>query len=272
MMKRGTITVDGTPLVYDVRGEGEPLVLVHGGLGDRRMWDDQMEAFSEFYRVIRYDQHGYGDSPMPPGAVAYHEDLYRFLAALGIARAHILGLSYGARVATDFTLTHPEMVMSFVSVSSVIAGISDSTMRRIDLADAAAGAGDLDRAVELELQIWIDGVGRRPDEVSSAVRERVRDMNYEVWKHSTSDVEVVEMNPPARNRLSEIRAPTLIVVGELDIPDVMATADLLQREIPAAQRVTIPAAAHHPQMEQPAIFNEAILAFLPQVKSDPAPH
>lgn len=262
MRETGVVEVNGAQIAYDAAGGGHPLVLVHGGLGDRRMWDDQMDAFARRYRVIRFDLRGYGASPMPAGPVAFHQDLGGFLRALGISRAHLVGLSFGAGVVTDFVLTHPEMVSSFISVASVIGGISDQTMARIEEADGAGESGDLDRAVELELRLWIDGVGRRPDDVDAQVRERVRAMNRAVWEHSASDVEIIELDPPARSRLADIRAPTLVVVGELDVPDVRATADLLERQIPGARRVTIPHAAHHPQMEQPAMFNQAVLAFL----------
>lgn len=229
------------------------------------MWDGQMEAFARRYRVIRYDQHGYGESATPSGPVAFHEDLRAFLGALGISRAHILGLSYGARVATNFAVTHPEMVSSLISVSSVIGGFSDETWGRIEKADEIGEAGDLDRAVDMELQIWIDGVGRPPEAVAAGVREHVREMNRAVWERSAETEEVVDLDPPAEQRLAEIRVPVLIVVGAHDVPDVQATADLLQRLIPGARYISIPGAAHHPQMEQPEAFNEAVLGFLATV-------
>jgi 3-oxoadipate enol-lactonase len=226
------------------------------------MWDDQMGVFAQHYRVIRYDQRGYGESPLAVGPVAFHEDLDGFLRALDIRQAHVIGLSFGARVATDFALAHPDMVSALISVSSVVGGIADATMERIEEADQAGEEGDLDRAVELELRLWIDGVGRQPEEVNSQVREQVRAMNRAAWEHTEVDIENIELDPPARDRLAEMRVPTLIVVGDLDVPDVQATAELLHREIRGAQRVTITQAAHHPQMEQPAIFNEAVLEFL----------
>lgn len=256
------VEVNGGPLAYDVAGDGSPLVLVHGGLGDRRMWDGQFEALAKSFRVIRYDQRGYGDSPMTAGLVAFHEDLSGLLLALDIAQANIIGLSYGAQVATDFMLAHSEMVVSLISVSSVVGGLSEETRALIEEVDRVAEEGDLDQAVELELRLWIDGVGRRPEEVDPGVREAVRAMNREAWDQADSDIDIVALDPPARARLAEIAVPTLVVVGELDIPDVQATAELLLREIPGARRVTIPQAAHHPQMEQPAVFNQAVLAFL----------
>ncbi|HLI51303.1 MAG TPA: alpha/beta hydrolase [Thermomicrobiaceae bacterium] len=265
MNETEVVEINGGPLAFDASGSGHPLILVHGGLGDRRMWDDQVETLAERFRVIRYDQRGYSDSPMPAGSVSYHEDLYGLLHALHIPQANVVGVSFGARVVTDFTLTHPEMVSSLISVSSVVGGLSDETKSRIAEADRAAEDGDLDRAVELELRIWIDGVGRLPEEVNPAVREKVRAMNRALWEQPDTDVETIDIDPPARVRLAEIEAPVLVVVGELDIPDVQATADLLLREIPDARRITIPRAAHHPHMEQPALFNRVVLDFLSTV-------
>lgn len=261
-METQAVEVNGALLAYDAAGNGHPLVLVHGGLGDRRMWDDQMDAFARHFRVIRYDMPGSGESSMPVGPVALHDNLSGLLRALDIPRAHVMGLSFGARVATDFTLAHPEMVSSLISVASVIGGLSSQTRARIAEADEAGEQGDLDHAVELELRLWIDGVGRQPEEVDPQVREQIRQMNRAAWERADDDAEIVQLDPPAQTRLPDIRVPTLIVVGDRDIPDVQETADLLQREIPGARRATIPNAAHHPQMEQPALFNEAVLGFL----------
>lgn len=259
------VELNGARLAFDASGSGDALVLVHGGLGDRRMWDGQIDALARSYRVIRYDQRGYGDSSMPAGPVAFHEDLHGLLQALDIPRAHVIGVSFGARVATDFTLTHPEMVLSLTSVSSVVGGVSDETRSRMAEADRAGEAGDLDRAVELELRLWIDGVGRRPEEVDPRARQEVRAMNRALWEQADIDVETIDIDPPARSRLADIDAPTLVVVGELDIADVQATAELLLREVRDVRQVTIPRAAHHPHMEQPAIFNQAVLDFLSTV-------
>src|SRR5579884_808050 len=249
-MESGRISLaGGSDIAYETKGEGDSLVLIHGGLGDRRMWDDQWDAFAAHHRVIRYDQPGIGESAVPTEAVAYHEDLAGLLHALGIAQAHILALA------------HPEMVRSLILASSVMGGMSEETGRRIQEADEAAEAGDLDRAVELETRLWIDGVGRRPEDVDPKVRGRSVAMNRAVWESAT-DVEQIPLEPPARDRLGRLTMPTLVIVGERDVPDVQGSADSLLRELPNARRVIIPDAAHHLHMERPDVFNQAVLDFL----------
>src|SRR5947209_20150411 len=100
----GYIETNGTKLYYEVMGEGHPLVLIHGGYMDRRMWDDQFAAFAEQYQVIRYDVRGFGKTELPQVPYADRQDLYDLLQALGVTKTYLLGLSLGGEVAIDFTL------------------------------------------------------------------------------------------------------------------------------------------------------------------------
>src|SRR5947208_6867645 len=108
--KAGFIEVSGTSLYYEEMGEGHPLVLIHGGYMDRRMWDDQFAIFAEQYRVIRYDVRGFGKSALPTVPYADRQDLYELLTALGVQSAYLLGLSLGGVIAVDFALEHPTIV------------------------------------------------------------------------------------------------------------------------------------------------------------------
>ena len=262
--KGGFVDVPGARLAYEVAGEGEALLLIHGGLADRTMWDDQLGAFSERYRTIRFDMRGFGESTMSPGPFALHEDVRAVLAALGETQAHVLGLSLGGRVAIDFALTYPEMVRTLILAGSALGGytFSESTMRQIDEADEALDAGDIPRGVELELRLWIDGPRRTPDQVDPAVRERVRAMNTRNYERASPEGEPQWPEPPAVSRLAEIEIPTLVIVGGGDVDDIHRIADLLVAEIPRSTKVVIPDAAHHPNMEKPEEFNRAVLNFL----------
>ena len=92
----GVATVNGARLAYDVVRVGTPPVLIHAGIGDRRMWDEQVSAFARHYRVIRYDVRGAGESGMPDGVFAHHADLQGLLRYLGVARAVVLGRNQGS--------------------------------------------------------------------------------------------------------------------------------------------------------------------------------
>lgn len=180
--EQGHIEVNGARLYYEVAGSGPAIALIHAGIADCRMWDAQFAAFAERYRVVRYDQRGFGRSSMPPGPYAPRDDLRELLRALGIARATLVGVSMGGGVALDCALDHPDLVEALVLVASGLGGSPPSDYLRgrwQAIGEALAGAG-IDAANELELQLWIDGQGRAPEQVDPAVREFVREMNRAV--------------------------------------------------------------------------------------------
>src|SRR5260370_9368489 len=106
-------------MYYEVAGRGQPFVLVHGHLMDRRSWDDQFTVFAQRYRVIRYDQRGFGDSGLITKGESYsdRQDLYALMKFLGIKSASMMGVSGGGALAIDFTLEHPEMVDALIPVT-----------------------------------------------------------------------------------------------------------------------------------------------------------
>jgi pimeloyl-ACP methyl ester carboxylesterase len=108
---RGFAEVNGAKLFYEVTGAGHPSVLLHEGIADSRMYDDQFHAFAQHYRVVRFDIRGFGQSDLPPrdASVALYEDLNGLLAFLGIKKTYVLGMSMGGAIALDFTLAHPAM-------------------------------------------------------------------------------------------------------------------------------------------------------------------
>lgn len=120
--KIGFINVDNAQIYYEEMGTGKPLVMIHGGLLDRRMWDDQFAVFAGSYRVIRYDARGHGLSKAPSGTYSHHEDLKKLLDALKVERAAIMGLSMGGYIAIDFALAYPDRVSALVLVAPGLTG------------------------------------------------------------------------------------------------------------------------------------------------------
>ena len=114
----GRVAVDGGTLYYEARGSGPAVVLLHGGGLDLGMWDPQVEPLARSFRVIRYDARGHGRSTARMGPYSTLEDLRRLLDHLGVARAHLVGLSMGAGVALDFAINHPERVSKLALVST----------------------------------------------------------------------------------------------------------------------------------------------------------
>lgn len=260
----GIAEINGAKFHYEISGEGHPLVLVHAGIADGRMWNGQFNVFAQHYQVLRYDRRGFGNTSMVPGSFSNHADLYKLLKFLKVERAFLVGCSQGAKTTLDFSLEHPEMTAALVLVSPALGGfIYDGELpRQAKLLDLAEEAGDLDQVNELELQIWVDGPHRAQNQVDLKVRELVGEMNAIALRTPEGLGDEQALEPAAVNRLGELHAPTLIITGDLDTPKTIATADFLTENIIGARHVTMTGTAHLPNMEKPAEFNRHILSFL----------
>ena len=263
-MEAAFTQLHGAQFWYEIAGDGYPLVLVHAGIADGRMWDDQFDVFSKQYRVIRYDRRGFGKTKMVAGAYAHHQDLYGLLKFLNIERAYLVGCSQGAKTVIDFALEHPEMSAALILVAPALSGFTyqgepPAQAQQLELAE---DAGDIDQVNELELQIWVDGSSRTPDQVDPRVRERVREMNRIALQTPEDLGSEQPLVPAAANRLGEIHAPTLVITGALDTPRTLATADFLAGQIAGVQERRISGAAHLPNMEMVEEFNQQVLSFL----------
>lgn len=263
------IAANGARLYVEQQGAGEPLVLLHAGIADRRQWDDQLPDFASSFAVTRYDHRGWGRSEAPAGPVAFHEDLYALLSALGIERAHVLGISMGGTFAIDFALSHPQMVSSLILVDSWLSGFSvpaSEAEQAIWAAfEAALAEEQLDRANELETDLKLVGIYRTPDMVDAQTRQRLRALHRPAFDRLAEREAMqpwLKPEPPSAERLGEISAPTLVVYGDLDVPAVPLIAAKLGSEIRNAEVVCMRGTAHVPNMEQPREFNRIVLDFL----------
>jgi 3-oxoadipate enol-lactonase len=251
-------------LYSEVAGEGPEIVLLHEGICDCRMWDPQWETWAPSHRLLRFDFRGFGRSPLQPGPFASARDVIEVLDLHGFERAALVGVSLGGRVALEVALTQPDRVSALVLVGSGLPGHdwSEEMKAAWGEEEAAFLAGDLDQAAEVSMRTWVDGPRRSPEEVDPEVRARVAEMQrraYELQKEEPEEELLVEDVP---ERLGEIQAPTLVITGEEDQPDIQAIADRLAREIPGARRETIANTAHVPSMERTAEFDELVLGFL----------
>jgi pimeloyl-ACP methyl ester carboxylesterase len=264
----GFAEINGAQIYYEIAGAGQPVVFVHAGIADRRMWDAQFEAFAEHYRVLRYDHRGMGKSSMPPGPFALRDDLSALMRHFDLAPAVLIGCSMGGSAALDCVLEHPDAARALVLVGAGVSGNTlepgDEMKQLWEQVDELAGKGDLDGANEIELRMWVDGVRRTPAQVDPAVRALVREMNLASFtrdaEHQQGQPQPLE--PPAFGRLDEVRAPALVIVGSDDQPLIVQTADILASQIPGARKVVMKGLAHVPNMEQPTQFNQIVLDFL----------
>jgi len=261
---KGFAEVNGTRLYYEVAGSGQPLVLIHGYALDTRMWDDQFDAFSKQYQVIRYDLRGFGKSAVPTGeSYAYHEDLKALMEFLGIGRAHLLGLSLGGAIAINFALAYPAATQSLILADvSALDGYEwpEELERWFTPIFNAAKDGDLELAKEHWLNTgWFIPAREKPDVI---VNLNKITSGYSGW-HFSNDNPVQSLVPSANERLKEINSPTLIMVGERDLSFYNhPIANRLKQQIPNSQKVVIPGVGHMANMEDPKGFNQLVLSFL----------
>jgi 3-oxoadipate enol-lactonase len=266
-VRSGYVDGNGARLYYEQAGSGMPVVLIHGGYLDHRMWDDQFTLVAERYRAIRYDVRAHGRSFSDSVPFADHDDLGRLLDTLAVPRAVIVGLSMGGQIAVDFTLAHPDRVAGLVLVGSGLSGFepkSDQIARFAEDLRAASSRG-FPAVFETFTRWFCDGPYRQPSEVDSVVRRRVLEMlagSEQRWFYSRLER---PLDPPALGRLGEIHVPTLVVVGTLDVRDIHQIADLIVERVPGAKRVEIPGVAHMVNMEKPAEFDRVLMEFLGRI-------
>jgi pimeloyl-ACP methyl ester carboxylesterase len=253
---------------YEMAGDGPAVVLAHAGFVDSGMWDDQWQALTQHYRVIRFDLRGYGKSDPLTGPVSRRNELQQVLERLGVSRAALIGCSLSGETALDFALEHPAMVSALVSVSATPSGFELQGEPPAHLMEmfGALQAGDLALASELQNRLWIDGSFRQPEQVDPVIRQRAGEMNSIALAKGAWDMAAMQplnpLDPPAVTRLPDIHAPTLVVAGGLDHPELLRAAELMAASIPNASKAIIPDCAHLPNMEQPAEFNRLVLGFL----------
>ena len=256
------VSINGRDYYVELAGSGPSVVLLHAGIADSRMWDRQFDAFAAGHTVLRYDQPGYGRTAPTPGPFTPREELRLLLDTLGIERASLVGCSMGSRAALDFALRYPDRVDRLVLTSPSVNGFryTGPPSPLSAQIDAAELDDDLARVNELEIQMWVDGPRRRPEQVAPWVRQLALEMNAVAL--ANEGVAQEQPAPSVEGRLHTLRPSTLLVVGEEDTPRTRATADWLMGQIDHAHRVDLPDAGHLPNMEQPAAYNAAVLAFL----------
>jgi pimeloyl-ACP methyl ester carboxylesterase len=256
-------------LYYEAEGDGPPVVFIHEGIADSGAWDPQWTSF-DGYRRIRFDLRGFGRTPVGSLPLSHARDVAELLDELGVSGAALVGCSLGSRIALELALARPDLVRALVLVDTGLPSLDWSAEVRAywQAEDEAVARGDLDAATELNLRMWVDGPRREPGDVEPRVREAVRKMQRQalelqapVWEQLDEDLLVENVV----DRLSEIRVPTLVLVGEEDVADIQAVASRLAAEIPGARSATIAAAAHLPNLERPTEFDGLVLDFLGSV-------
>ncbi|MFE0020247.1 alpha/beta fold hydrolase [Amycolatopsis sp. NPDC059021] len=256
--------VNGINLEYDERGEGEPILLIHGHPFDRSMWRPQLEHFGARHRVIAPDLRGYGASTVVPGKTpldVFAKDLAALLDGLGIERVVLGGLSMGGQIVLEFHRLFPGRVRALVLAdTSAEAETPEGVRARNAMADRLLREGMSGYAEEVRYKMvsrdnpataeLVAGMmhAAPPEGAAAALRGRAERPSY------------VDM-------LATVRVPSLVVVGEQDEFTPLADARLLHDRIPGSRLLVVPGAAHMPNLERPDVFNSALEELLAEVTS-----
>jgi len=253
--------VNGTRLFYEIRGQGESLVLIGGAHLDSRLWDQQVERFAEDFRVLRYDPRGIGRSELPQAPFSHYQDLHALLQFLGIERTNILAFSFGGGVALDFAVAHPQIVQSLILVAPGLSSWKDELAPVLAELSRLAGQQGRPKAVEMLLSD-----PSMPTAEHREAREKMSEILLDSAKLFDSDFAYLRfmepLDPPAEERLQDIGAPTLLVVGERDHPGIHENVDTLQQKIAGAKKVLIMGVGHLVSLEKPDELTRILLDFL----------
>jgi pimeloyl-ACP methyl ester carboxylesterase len=262
-------------IAYDRAGPtGQtPVVLVHAGVADRRMWDPQWPALTADRDVLRLDLRGFGESVrLPAGPLSPVDDLLDTLDHAGVDRCHLVGASFGAGLAVEAALVRPGLAKSlFLSApgGSLIAEATPQLREFFTAESSALDDDDLEAAVEANLRWWVDGPHRGTEAVAAATREKVAAMQRLAFDLTLTwdDVPEAKLDPPALERLSEVTVPTLVLVGAQDIDAILDTATRVTAGLPQARQVEWPDVAHLPSLERPDDFLTLLRQWLAETEA-----
>jgi len=251
---------------------GTPVILIHGHSADLRLWEPQVPALlGAGWRVVRYDVRGHGRSSVPPTGYSwehYLADLRGLLDHLRVERAHLAGISMGGAIALQLALEEPGRVASLALLDSALPGFAYSPQFEDDI-ERLREAVRADRPRAALERHWLthpifDGVRRHPERFA-ALRRMVLD--YPAADY-LDEAEYAPPERPAIERLHEIQAPALVIVGERDLPDFRIIADILAENLPRARKLVVPGTGHLPSLERPEEVNPALLSFLRAVEGE----
>jgi 3-oxoadipate enol-lactonase len=268
-VETGYAEVDGGRLYYETSGSGPAIVLIHAGFLDLRMWDPQIPVFSKTNRVIRYDVRGFGKSDIARNTYSDYKDLRALMYHLRVKTASFVGVSNGGRIAADFAVEYPSMLDRLVLVSPGMSGYKSSGPeedkmweefdKQMKSQEVAVREGRAIDAVEMDVNAWASAQ-------TPVNRERIRQIALDNFHVQIENPWKLQVPPEPRTfeRLSKIRTPTLVIIGDRDVPPQILLTDNIHSHIPGSKRVLIPGGDHLANMSKPHEFNIAVLQFLKQ--------
>lgn len=264
-MAEFTVETNGAALFGVEQGYGAPIVFLHAGVADHRMWQPQLDALGLELQAIAYDQRGYGRTQSADVAYSDVDDLLAVLDHFKIGRAILVGCSLGGGLALAFALTHPDRVAGLMLVAASIPGApaverDEAELQLATEYEAKKDLNDLIALNQFEARLWLDGAHGAEGRVQGQLRELFLDMNE--LQHNHPPLNHVTPRPECYSRLGELRVPVLNVAGTLDLTYFAWLNDRISDAHPHMQTELIADAGHLPNLDQPEVFNAVLSEFL----------
>lgn len=256
----------GARLWTVTKGSGPTVVLIHGNFSSLDVWAEQIAPMAKRFTVVAYDVRGFGRSPLVAGRHSDRADLRALLEALGIERAHLVGLSMGCGIALGCALEYASSVKSLVITPGGMSEEEEPAWMTAgwQALEAAIAASDYIGARELIMGFPpMQSMARYP----SAKKRMEAIFDAHQWAESWEKWSDYDwLRPGAMDRLSEVSAPTLVVQGDLEDAAFLAEGERLADQAPHVERVIIPGVGHQLNMERHAEYNEVVTAFIERVE------
>jgi pimeloyl-ACP methyl ester carboxylesterase len=267
--------INGVEIYYEEHGQGTPILFCHEFAGDYRSWEPQIRFFARRYRTIAYNARGYPPSSVPTEDAAYSEeqaieDAYELLRFLGIDKAHIVGLSMGGNLSLKLGLAHPEVCLSLVVAGAGFGSTNPAEFR----ADAAKTAAMID---SVGMEQFAETYGRGPSRLRFEQKDPhgFAELIVQLKEHSTLGAAMTMRNVQGKRKtvyevadqLPSLTVPTLVISGDED-ELALEPALLMKRKIPNSGLLIVPKTGHTVNLEEPGLFNQAVLDFITSVERD----
>lgn len=252
-------------IAYLDTGTGDPVVLLHAGYVDHRLFDAQIPAFAAEYRVIAVDARGHGWTANATKSFRWADDLAELLRHLDVGPAVLVGASMGGAIAGDTAIEYPELVRGIVVSGASVSDFQythEATRKIVADSHRALHSGDIEGWLKIFLRA-VSGPFRSPDELDPRILEHLRDMAvHTVTKHTPGERDWHVPMTDTWARVPKIDVPVLMVNGTLDVPDLIADAERFAGTVPNGRSVLVEGASHLPSLEKPEEFNAIVLDFL----------
>jgi pimeloyl-ACP methyl ester carboxylesterase len=247
-------------------GAERTIVLLHAGVCDRRSWYSTAEHLADLGTVLAYDRRGFGESPVSPDSYRDLDDLWAVVGQVTDGPVWLVGSSMGGLLAVDAAVTSPERVAGLVLLAPAISGapeddekLDPQSTALFEQLQAARKADDQAQRLQLHTRIWLDGPAATAERVTGPARELALTMNETILRNDVDD-EAGASGVNAWSQLEEIRTPTTVAWGDLDVPLLIEESEVLATRLPNARTRVLPDTAHLPYLEQPTLVADVIRA------------